>query len=210
VSILSNAVPPPDPSSELAVLGLKLSDFEHALRRGEAERRTCTEFDPPSLPPWLQWGRTVAGFREQVVPTRGWHMDNAANVPRTIHPERQFAVVVNTGDEGTGDLNRAVSTRYPRGPVGRRAVEVNGQLALFEMAGETPPTGEMPTWFLLVHRMEDEIHSELSLARTIDKEGFITDWSKRIPLPPLPYDGSKADGEEGDDGPDFDVTVKRR
>lgn len=56
-------------------------------------------------------------------PCRAWLMDNANNVPRTIHPERRFAVVVNTGDAGTGDLSLPVSTKYPRGPVGRKAVE---------------------------------------------------------------------------------------
>lgn len=209
MSTTSHAASLPDPTDELAKLGLTLDDIEHALRRGDAERRMCTDFDPPSLPSWLQWGRTVSGLRESLVP-RQWEMDNTDNVPRTVHPSGRFAMVVNTGDEGTGDLDSDVSTKYRRGPVSRKAVQVNGQLVLFEAAGFDSPTGERSTWFLLVHCTTDQMRSELSLPRTVDEDGRITAWAQRIPLPPFAHEGLDVDDDDDDEGPDFDVPVARR
>lgn len=193
-------------SISLSDLDLDADDLQHALRRGDAEARTCTALDPGLLPSWLMWARTVSGLRERLVP-RGWTPTEQQNVPRTVHPSGAFSIVVNAGNGGTGEKALPVQTKYPRGITGIRAVRGN-QLSLF---GEAEPEeeGELtPTWILLVNRTGDAIRSELSLPTGINDMGTITQWEHRIVLPTIAVEHPSID--DNDEGPDFDVPVTRR
>jgi hypothetical protein len=200
------------PAQRLAELDLDIETIHFALRAADAERRTCTPFDPPVLGPWLQWAKTIGAIREQLVP-RGWTMDNSANVPRTVHPSDRFAMVVNTGDSGTGDLRRPVSTKYPRGLASQQAIHANRQLVLF---GNTfndngqREGSERETWLLLIRFVDDQVRAEISLPAEVTEEGSITLWNERIPIPPLPLDPIEGINNPPDDGPDFDISVVPR
>lgn len=200
----------PEPSirQQLAQLDLELVDLQFALRVADAERRTCSPLDPPVLPSWLTWAKTIGALRDRLVP-RGWTPSDRHNVPRIIHPSGRFGIIVNTGDAGTGDLRFPVGTKYPRGQKARLAVETNAQLAFNGLEPSLLPDADLlQTWILLIRFRREAAHAELSLPREISSGGHITHWSRRIALPPLDF-GDRPRPDEGE-GPDFDVPVSRR
>ncbi|GAA4931830.1 hypothetical protein HD597_012877 [Nonomuraea thailandensis] len=186
----------------LEELGLSWSDIEHALLAADREARLYTHLDPPNTPGIGRWGKTNRFLRERLT-MRGWTYDNPRNLPRTIHPEGEFAIVATTGDECTGLRLPGMqpTTRYAKGPATAHLVERNErfvQPALFEeevpgeeigeaLAEVTGPTGGEPhvVWLLLYNAMPAEIRSELSLPLSITSKGYVDSWSERILLPAL-------------------------
>ncbi len=122
----------------------------------------------------------------------GWTFDNPSNLARTIHPSGDFAVVLATGDEGTGLPGSGAGPRHSRGYATEQAIHANGQLA-FEFdalvrltaAGRAAGVGHLQTWFLLYHPTPECFRAEVSLPRDFER-GRITRWAERILLPPLP------------------------
>lgn len=173
--------------SRLAELGLSIDLVERVVRRADAEAAFCTAFDPPILEGLIRWARTNRFLREELIP-RGWRFDNPRNLPRTIHPGGQFAIVATTGDDVTGLAALLPAPKYAKGDATARAVEVNEQLTLdfgdFDPGG-LPPRDQLLTWLLLFHAGDDGFHVELSLPDRID-DGRITRWAERIVLPVFP------------------------
>ena len=175
----------------LVELDLTVGVVATALGAADLVSAQCTELDPPILEGLLRWGRATRALREQLVP-HGWTYDNPNNLARTIHPSRDFAVVLATGDEGTGLPSTGAGPRHARGYATELAIHANGQLA-FEFdsllrlatAGRSPGLGHLQTWFLLYYPEPEHFRAELSLPQGIDR-GRITRWTERILLPPLP------------------------
>ncbi|WP_395727082.1 hypothetical protein [Nakamurella sp.] len=175
----------------LEELDLTMDVVAAALAAADRESAHCSELDPPILEGLLRWGRATRALREQLVP-QGWTYDNPNNLARTIHPSGDFAVVLATGDEGTGLPSTGAGPRHTRGYATEQAIHANGQLA-FEFgsllhlaaAGRSAGLGHLQTWFLLYHPEPEHFRAELSLPRGIDR-GRITRWTERILLPPLP------------------------
>jgi hypothetical protein len=201
----------------LACLGLTAEDCAFALRGADAEARVWTALAPPVMSGMARWGKTNELLRVRLLP-RGWSHDNPRNLPRTISPGRDFAVVATTGDAATGWAGANPTTRYAKGVETARAVERNGQIA-FDYAGLE--VGEalsavagsedaLATWLLLYNVADEQIRAELSLAESISSRGYVDAWTERIILPTLEL-GDLAvndEGSRGDDG--FTVAVERR
>jgi len=171
----------------LAELGLTVDLIERVVRRADAEAIFCTPFDPPIMEGLTRWARTNRFLREELIPL-GWGFDTPRNLPRTIHPSGQFAIVATTGDDVTGLAGLLPAPKYAKGYATVRAVGVNEQLALdfgdFDPGG-LPPRDHLLTWLLLFHTADDGFHVELSLPDRID-DGRITRWAERIILPVFP------------------------
>ena len=185
---MTTTISGPDRLSEL---GLAVEVVAAALATADRESDTCSELDPPILEGLLRWGRATRALRERLVP-QGWTYDNPNNLARTIHPTGDFAVVLATGDEGTGLRGSGAGPRHARGYATEQAIHANGQLAfefgtLLQMAvdGRTAGVGHLQTWFLLYHPTPGFHRAELSLPRCFER-GRITEWTERILLPPLP------------------------
>ena len=80
----------------LSQLGLSMEILERVVRRADAEASGCTALDPPIMEGLYSLGRTNRFLREELVPA-GWRYDNPRNLPRTIHPSGDFAIVAATG-----------------------------------------------------------------------------------------------------------------
>ena len=149
----------------LAELGLSVDLVERVVRQADAEASFCTPLDPPIMEGLTRWARTNRFLREELIPL-GWQFDNPRNLPRTIHPGGQFAIVATTGDDITGLADLLPAPKYAKGYATTRAVEVNEQLTLdfgdFDLAG-LPPRDHLQTWLLLFHVDDDGFHVELSL-----------------------------------------------
>ena len=113
----------------LAELGLSVEIIERVVRRADAEASMCTALDPPIMEGLTRWGRMNRFLREELIPA-GWSFDNPRNLPRTIHPSGEFAIVATTGDELTGLADLLPATKYAKGYATVQAVEINEQLML--------------------------------------------------------------------------------
>lgn len=204
----------------LSELGLSLDDLHDVLDRAEAERRTCTGFDPPGLPGSVFWGRVVRYMRETYVP-KGWKARNVDQLPLLINPDRSLAVTASSGDWATGiSALYSPRSRYPKGAATGRRVEANGQSTIPGLPPDLTEDGDeddlLITWVLLYfHEKGDEqtkLRCEFSLPLEIGAGGKIDAWSERIILPPLefPEDVIGLDGLD-DEGPGaIDVPIERR
>jgi hypothetical protein len=206
----------------LAGLGLTAEIVERVVRRADAEASICTALDPPIMEGLTRWGRTNRFLREELI-SAGWSFDNPRNLPRTIHPSGEFAIVATTGDELTGLAELRPATKYPKGYATAQAVEINEQLTLdfgdFDLRpdarGATGATDadDVLTWLLLFHVDEDGFRVELSLPNAID-DGRITGWAERIILPAFPRDDDRLGalltpgGADQDDGIVVEVSRK--
>ena len=116
-------------SGRLAELGLTIELIERVVRRADAEASMCTALDPPIMEGLTRWGRMNRFLREELIPA-GWRFDNPRNLPRTIHPSGEFAIVATTGDELTGLAGLLPATKYLKGDATVQAITVNEQLTL--------------------------------------------------------------------------------
>jgi hypothetical protein len=203
----------------LAELGLSVGIVEQVVRRADAEASMCTPLDPPIMEGLTRWGRTNRFLREELIPV-GWTFDNPRNLPRTIHPSGEFAIIATTGDELTGLLDLLPATKYTKGFATVQAVEINGQLTLdfadFDLGapdGEARNSGDLLTWLMLFHVDDEGFRVELSLPDAI-AEGRITSWAERIILPVFPRDDDQLPGllapPSDDEGEEIVVEVSRR
>jgi hypothetical protein len=195
----------------LAELDLSAELIERVVRRADAEANICTELDPPIMEGLTRWARTNRFLREELIPA-GWRFDNPRNMPRTIHPSGDFAIVATTGDELTGLEYAVPATKYLKGDATVQAVETNEQLALdfgdFDLA-QDDISGDLLTWLLLYHADEEGFRVELSLPDAI-ADGRIISWAERIILPVFPRldDSLTNPVAPGRDDLDEDVVVE--
>lgn len=199
----------------LAELGIPLNLLAHSLRAGYAESDLTTAAHPVTFPGILVWGVATGELRTGLA-QRGWRLDDTDNVARAISPDGDVTVVVVSGNEYTGMRNKydKMDARRARGPAGIRIVKENEQIALiFEedvSRGQTDLVRNLDgTWFLLHHRVDDIIRSELSYARAVDSAGRLRSWGERLILPDIDL-LQASPGSGGTDSPDVDVPVKKR
>ena len=199
--------------ARLAQLSLRQSELTPAVQLGLAAAVGCTRHDPLNLPGLLQWGRTIRGLRDALVP-HGWTSENDQNFPTVVNPEGTLAISVAGGDYYTGRSDGTPSTRSKKGPVTRAAVQQN-QLCFAIVGGELvtaplPDSTPLPrsTWLLLHYhdREAAEMRMELSLPAGLDDEDIVTAWHERILLAPL----NTAYEPPLDEGTDIDVPIARR
>ena len=196
-------------SGRLAELGLTIELIERVVRRADAEASMCTALDPPIMEGLTRWGRINRFLREELIPA-GWRFDNPRNLPRTIHPSGEFAIVATTGDELTGLAGLLPATKYLKGDATVQAITVNEQLTLdfgdFVPGWPVGGSGEMLTWFMMFHTEEEAFRVELSLPNAIT-DGRITSWAERIILPVFPRDDDRLTSPVTPDSGDLDEVV---
>lgn len=170
--------------ARLAELGLSAADFEFVLAGADAEARTWTALAPPVIAGMARWGKTNELLRVRLLP-RGWTHDDPRNMPRTISPAGDFAIVAATGDGATGRPDVTARNLYARGVETVRAIGRGDQLA-FDYPGLEPPAADdLAIWLLLYHPAGDEIRAELSRPHSISPAGYVDIWAERILLPAL-------------------------
>lgn len=199
-------------SGRLAELGLTIELIERVVRRADAEASMCTALDPPMMEGLTRWGRMNRFLREELIPA-GWRFDNPRNLPRTIYPSGEFAIVAATGDELTGLAGLLPATKYLKGDATVQAIVINEQLTLdfddFAPGPDDIPvggSGEMLTWFMMFHTEEEAFRVELSLPNAIT-DGRITSWAERIILPVFPRDDDRLTSPVTPDRDDLDEVV---
>lgn len=190
----------------LLQLGITPWAITDAVAAGEIARRSCTDHDTKSAPGFYAWNETTRGLRDRTV-GRGWHAakDGLETVTRD---DGRIAIVVATGDEGTGDSARVSHNAHPKGSETIRAICRNNAYPRFDFANPavnpTSPGISAETWVLLIRSAEEGARCELSRPNTIDDTGRVIAWDERIILPTVPPELSPAGDDQGDlndDGP---------
>jgi hypothetical protein len=171
-------------AARLAGLGLTVADIEFVLAGADAEARTWTGLAPPLMAGMARWGKTNELLRIRLLP-RGWTCDDPRNLPRTISPGGDVALVAATGDGGTGRAGVPARNLYPRGIETVRALGPGPQLAFDYPGLEPPAASDLAIWLLLYHPAGDEVRAELSQPEAITPSGYVCTWTERIMLPAL-------------------------
>ncbi|MEW1866449.1 hypothetical protein AB0399_39775 [Streptomyces sp. NPDC088194] len=202
-----------DPSSEpegvqaqLGGLGTRLEFLHDVLRAGEAARRTAVPNDPTGTAGRRAYEAHVRTVRELHIAQQGWARLVHGRLELVCNGDRSVAMGVMVGDAATGQASlfprnarrRGSATEMvTRANAGERAPHV--QTALF--VADAGPVGvalseeeafALKTWFLLSYRTKTgdtvRIDCELSRPKRFE-DGFVVEWGRRIPLPPLVMDG---------------------
>jgi hypothetical protein len=207
---------PHERQSRLFELGLSEKVIIEIVGRGLAARRTCTAFDPPSFPGYLQWAQMHRASRE-LLARHQWKPDDSRNFSRVVRFDDAVAVTIATGDEYTGRKPEAgipePSTKYPKGTETDLAIVVNLQLSLWsEPANDVAETSAArpvrQTWWLLSAMVDGELRFELSCPKGQDERGHIVKWSERIVFEPIPLDQGRDDDDDSGASA-IDVPVER-
>ena len=199
----------------LAERGLEEGPLLDAIRQGYVAFISCTDNHPPFSKGLIAWAETVRALRDYLVPA-GWRRSDQKNYSMVVEPAGRLAIVVATGDDGTGRSETTPSTKAPKGPSTIDAVVINRQLSLF-VEPELVLSGELPsednddreTWFLLVHRSQGQVRCELSLPLSMGPDGYINGWKERIILGPITLDGDVFDVNPPA-VPDITIPIERR
>jgi hypothetical protein len=206
--------------SRLDELGLKVAPLREAVRRGYVATASCTANHPPLMRGIIGWGEIVCALREHLTPG-GWRACDDNNYALVIDPSGKVAIAVATGDEGTGIREASPSTKSPKGPQTESAVISNQLQLTLDLFGDQDIATESShgldlankdsriTWYLLVHRSQNELRCELSRPAEINDDGRITGWTERIILDSLPLDHDTVEVTPPVQ-PDLEITVKRR
>ena len=214
----------PDVTDQLRkYLGLTLDPFHMAIGEAWLEWAAQTLFDAPSFPGTELWGHTVRPFRRSLVTEFGWTKDDCGNFSTVISPDGRNAIAVETGNEITGLIfpNKIPKTKSAKGPQAMAKVAENclqisqGSLFASEDDGRPLPASEAQKpmlWMFLIHQMDGNVRSEVSLPVMIGDDNRIVDWKVRIILPVWRGEDDqrvrRAVGPAA--GPDAEVTISRR
>jgi hypothetical protein len=200
-----------DVTQRLALLGLEQEQLLQAARRWHFSWSSFTLNHPPIGIGISAWTEAVAALREELLPV-GWTRSDERNYALVLHPDGVIAINVATGDSGTGRPDAVPSSKAPKGVSTADAISVNQQQLELDL-----PVPDVPdirgddgplTWFLLLHRADGEIRSELSLPSAMSPDGRIIRWQERIILSPIQLDTEIE--IEAPRGVDLDIEVKRK
>ncbi|NED34715.1 hypothetical protein [Streptomyces sp. SID8499] len=211
----------PDPHgyrAQLAALGTKLEYLHPALEAGETARRSATRNHPANTAGTRAYQEHVRIIREMHIQHEGWRRLLHDHLELVCNPDRTVAIGVMVGDAATGEQGSPPRNLHRRGSATRRVAEVNAaQMELFpvrrreEIVLSAEEVDRLQVWFLVSYRVvagdKVHIHNELSLPGEF-KDGYVTRWKRRIPLPVLEMDGIEPPYEDG--GGEIDIPVPFR
>src|SRR5260221_7170676 len=178
---------PVDVANALGELELRFEFLRDAMGSGENARDSCTPNDPQSAPGYFSYAHTTRRLAELLIPL-SWTRRDVDGLALIVSPSDDVAIIISSGDEGTGIPNHPVRSRYPKGPATKMAVEQNRQLDLFPRAiQDQNQPGPWRTWLLLRRRAEDSLYSELSLPHEVGEDDHVVEWTRRIILEPISF-----------------------
>jgi hypothetical protein len=206
--------------NRLSRMALRASVLQEALGASNLARKASPADSAPTAPGYFAYNGLVAsttgGLREF-----DWRRVNLNGVlPLLVNDDHGLVLGFSSGDPLTGTTmaHRSPRSRYAKGELTRRLLRGNqapGQGELFDASAavEEPPEefDGYSYWLFLVYYDKTllEIRSEVSLPKSQNSKGFVSDWYDRILLPPYAVDDMGDDDPNGGFGP-IDVPVDPR
>ena len=183
--------------ARLRELGISAEELREPVRVGVSARAGCTKNDPPMFPGLLQFAVTVRTIRELKAPD-GWMRNDYKNFSTVVRADGLVAIAIARGDDGTGNRDATVSTKYPKGAATSEAVQQNLRLPFEDRdVAHNKASGRVSTWFLLHSRTKDEVQIELAHPTWvqqrlfISRTGYIEKWDVRLILNPFSLNQSR-------------------
>ncbi|WP_029114383.1 hypothetical protein [Mycobacterium sp. URHB0044] len=201
-------VHPENADDRLAEFDLTVAEVhDHVVRAGLQAAGGVSPLAPPGAAGRHAHDGYVAGLRELLVP-RGWEIVQQDMVARTVHRERQLAILISGGNEFTAlpDGANYLTSAWPKGNCalagailphqdGFEAVDASG----FNWASDALDDPEWVVWYLLHHHTETEVRLELSAPTRLDDRDFPRGWTNRIILPPYVLGQVHVNDDQDDD-----------
>ncbi|MFF8909425.1 hypothetical protein [Streptomyces olivaceoviridis] len=216
---------PDDVRAQLGGMGTRLEFLHDVLRAGEAARRTAVPNDPTGTAGRRAYEAHVRTIRELHIEHERWARLVHGRLELVCNADRSIAMGVMVGDAATGQATLFPKNARRRGPATDMVARANAgegaphvQTALF--AAGTGPHGvalseeeacALKTWFLLSYRVKigDAVRIDCELSQPSKFEnGFVKEWSRRIPLPALVMDGIEPLNDDGPREIDIDVDFR--
>lgn len=174
----------------------------NSIRAGITERRHASSFEPTAAAGLRDWIARVGALREQL-DQQGWDPIDPSNAPLMRRSDGNVLLGVMLGDKGTGDINKPLSSRYPKGITTAELTFTNETVAqpLFNLdqLRDINKVDARKVWFLVTHL--DNSHGDSNVVRVelaqpvpTSSNTFVTSWAKRCCLPSLDV-GPKVDPE---------------
>ncbi len=209
-------VHPDNAGDRLAEFDLSVAEIhDHVVRAGLDAANRVSPLAPPGAAGRHAYDAYVTALRALLVP-RGWVPVQGDNVARTVHRERQIAILVSGGNEFTGRLDGAnyLTTAWPKGSCAFAGAILPSQGGFdtlddsgFDWGDDQQEDPEWAVWYLLHHRTETEVRLELSSPTRQDERDFPRGWLDRIILPPFTLGQVHLDEEHDGTGGEPDVPV---
>ena len=205
--------------SRLRELGLDESILNQVALRVLAAHNWATESHPPNAAGLFGFLEGVAAMRELLAPPPcKWHAENVNNLALTVNEDNTLAIIVATGDEGTGREDMEPCTNSKKGPNTKSAVQSNlYQWRLFpddvRLEDLIKAATGRTTWLFLVHydEINDELRCELSQPVEMTDNDHVSGWSVRIILNAVSPAGPTSKLSPNlEPSPAIDVKVKKR
>jgi hypothetical protein len=173
-----------DVDARLADFNLDRDIIDDVRRAAVAARNSATPHHPPGHGGQMAFGDAVAVLRDALV-GRGYRAVTEQNVSLCVHDGLGVAILIATGNAGTGDPTRTPTVERARGPRWCEAVERNQlSLALLDAPFLATSGRRRRTWVLLLRQSGDQMLAEFSLPRTVEA-GRPALWGERNILPAL-------------------------
>lgn len=182
---------------------------EAALWAYQYHASQVTDNEPVNSRGLTMYFKATRALRERLS-DQGWTKDDPYGQARTVHPDKDIAIICAGGNENTGLCDFNPTTTSPKGTMAAAAVP--GQRTLFDVAAYVAPMPGPQLWYLLMHASKTELRLELSRPLVIRKGGVISEWAERVIIPSMPFQEFSIVGTE-DSGPGplpIDVEVRRR
>lgn len=197
--------------TELSSLGLSKSILQDAVLRGQLAKRSVTKNHPPIAGGSMAYFETVCALRDKLLPL-GWVTDNSNNLCITRHASGECDLIVSTGDQNTGRANGHPTTKNPKGNLAKNYIE-NNQLSFLGQEFDVVVDNSVHNTWMLIYffdHEEDEVRLELSIPTSIDEQGYVTQWQKRILIEPISFEQAPNVGNfEPEYGPDVNIDVTK-
>jgi len=203
--------------AELKSMGLNTDIFNDALAYGWNFRINSQEaFDVPLFGGTSQWAKSTSRLRF-LLSSIGWQSDDDKNLSKIVSPNKEIAIIVSSGNAGTGKEGVPVTTKNPKGELLETIINSNLegiQKKLFPNVQEIikKDFDIKAIWYLLYFNDENknEIRSELSLPIQIENNGKINKWAKRILLSPVNVDPTPLNNYKQEFNDDIQIDISRK
>jgi hypothetical protein len=197
-----------DYNDRLSEMGMELEDLIDPLRKGILARGNSTPLHPPISLGLIQWGETVVGLREKLIP-KGWTSCDYKNYSRIISPDKKRAIVPIRGCQNTGLEDKNPTNKTPKGSCTRQAIMANPGNLQLRLPLEKENLDYCETWMLMSYvRSGNVIQLELSLPNDMSQDGYINSWHQRILLPEQKLDETIDLKQDFDD--DIEIEISRK
>lgn len=161
------------------------------------------------------WSWTLESVRT-ILFLLGWFKKVEHNFDSTISPNGKIALVVTTGDYGTGVPHLKPKVKREKGTMMVKAIRCSGQMSLFPNPQDIVIQPDINTWIFMYYRDRKQgvIRSEISLPLWFGGN-TIENWERRIILPELKLDAIDQEPIAQDIiaetvQPTIDIELKRR